>query len=199
MKLLIKIFGLVIIIAGLYFIFRTSEVIQPAGILAPDKPKQSNKFSAQNWQLDEFNFMPITTFSAKVRVLSISSYHNDKMSEFCPIDIAIGWGRMSDQNVVDKIEIKQQHRWYVWKTKSFPIPRKEIEISSANVHIIPATETVEDELDEVIRGNIIQISGKLVNVNKLNDKFVWKSSTKRNDTGSGACEILWLEQIKILQ
>lgn len=199
MKLFIKIFSLAILIAGLYFIFRTNEVIQPPGILAPDKPRQSNDISAKNWGLDEYNFMPVANFSAKVRVLSISSYHNDRMSEFCPIDIAIGWGRMSDQNVVDKIDIKQQHRWYVWRAKVFPIPRKEIEISSSNVHIIPATELISDQLDEVIRGNIIQISGKLVNINKLDEKFVWKSSTKRNDTGNGACEILWLEQIKILQ
>lgn len=199
MKLLIKIFSLAIIIVGLYFIFKTNEVIQPEGILAPNKPKQLNKISAKDWELDGFNYMPIASFSAKARVLSISSYHNDKMSEFCPIDLAIGWGRMSDQKIIDKIEIKQQHRWYVWQTKNFPIPRKEIESSSSNVHIIPATETIYDKLDEVVRGNIVQISGMLVNVKKQDNKFVWKSSTKRNDTGSGACEILWLEQITILQ
>ena len=57
----------------------------------------------------------------------------------------------------------------------------------------------KDILDDVIRGNIILISGKLVNVNKIGNKWTWKSSTKRDDTGSGACEILWVEEISIIQ
>lgn len=52
-------------------------------------------------------------------------------------------------------------------------------------------------LDDVIRGNIISLKGKLVNVNEVGEKFVYKSSTQRNDTGSGACEILWLEDLSI--
>ena len=199
MKLLIKIISPVIIIAGLYFIFRTSEVIQPPGILAPNKPSQTKVTANKSWELDDFNFLPIANFSVKARVLSISTYNNDEMSNFSNIDIAIGWDKMSDQNVIDQIDIKQQHRWYVWQTNNFPIPRKDIETSSCNIHIISANDFVKDNLDEVIRGNIIQLKGKLVNVNKIGDKFVYKSSTRRDDTGSGACEILWLEDISIIQ
>jgi hypothetical protein len=139
------------------------------------------------------------TFETEAKVLSIREYGSDDLSEFCPVDIALGWGQMSDQEIVDQLDIKQQHRWYVWSTKRFPIPKKEIEISSSNVHIIPANEDVEEIVNDIIRGNIISISGKLVNVNKIGNKWTWKSSTKRDDTGGGACEILWVENISILK
>lgn len=199
MKNLIKILSLVIIIAGLFFLFRTKEIKQPPGILAPDQPKQTKLKKPETWQVDDYNFNAILNFETTSKVLSVREYGSDDLSEFCPMDLALGWGQMSDQDIVDQLEIKQQHRWYVWRTKRFPIPKKEIEISSSNVHIIPSNDEVEDILDDVIRGNIILISGKLVNVNKIGNKWTWKSSTKRDDTGGGACEILWVEEISIIQ
>ena len=199
MKLFIKIISPVIVVAGLFFLFRTNEIVQPAGVLAPNPPIQQKITNQNNWEKDDYNFSPIANFNAKAKVLSISSYNYDEMNEFSPIDIALGWGRMSDQAITDQIDIKQQHRWYVWHTDHFPIPRNEIEKSSSNVHIIPANKEIEAQLDDVLRGNIIQLKGKLVNVNKIGEAWVWKSSTKRSDTGGGACEILWVDQISILQ
>ncbi len=187
----------IIIVAGLYFIFRENEIIQSPGILAPNNPKQTIIKNQKSWIVDDFNFYPIAQFELEAKVLSIRFYGSDDMSEFCPADLALGWGKMSDQSIVDRFEIKQQHRWYVWRTDNFPIPQKEVEKSSSNVHIIPANEEVEDILDDVIRGNIISLKGKLINVNEVGEKFVYKSSTQRDDTGGGACEILWLEELSI--
>lgn len=191
--------SLVIIVAGLYFIFRTKEIKQPPGVLAPNNPIQSKLIKPETWQIDDFNYSAVLNFETIAKVLSVRKYGSDDLSEFCPMDLALGWGRMSDQEIVDKLDIKQQHRWYVWSTKKFPIPKKEIEISSSNVHIIPANEDIEEILEDIIIGNIINISGKLVNVNKIGNKWTWKSSTKRDDTGGGACEILWVENISIIQ
>jgi hypothetical protein len=197
LKKLVKILSPVIIIVGLYFIFKEKEVIQPPGILAPNNPKQSILKNQESWIIDDYNYYPIAQFEIEAKVLSIRFYGSDEMSEFCPVDLALGWGKMSDQSIVDRFEIKQQHRWYVWRTENFPIPQKEVEMSSSNFHIIPANEKVEDILDDVLRGNIISIKGKLVNVNEIGEKFIYKSSTQRDDTGGGACEILWLEDISI--
>ena len=197
MKYLVRILSPVIIIAGLYFLFRTKEIKQPPGILAPNKPIQKVMPIKKTWEKDDFLYTAIANFEINTRVLSIRSYGSDDLSEFCPLDIAAGWGQMSDQNIVDQIDIKQQHRWYVWSTKRFPIPQEELEKSSANIHIIPSSEDIEDQFDDVIRGNIIFMKGYLVNVKSMENNREWKTSTKRNDTGSGACEILWLQEISI--
>lgn len=198
MKLLIKILSPVLIIAGLFYIFKSKEIVQKPGILAPDKPLQSNIKNPQSWIRDNYQFHPITNFEITAKVLSIRFYRSDQMSEFCPVDLALGWGKMSDQSIIDMFDIKQQHRWYVWRADKMPIPQKEIEVSSSNIHIIPANDNIVDIIDDIYRGNIVFIKGKLVNVNKIGEKFVWKSSLLRDDKGSGACEIFWVDEISII-
>ena len=199
MKRIYKILLLIVIIAVVYWLFKTPEISHEPGILAPDPPKQSRIIEKIKWERDDFQYRAMASFELVGRVLSIRNYGSDDMSDFCPVDIAMGWNRMSDQAVIDNLDIKQQHRWYVWKTDRFPIPRKEIESSSSNIHIIPSNEEVEDIIDDVIRGNIISLKGKLVNVNEKNKKFTYQTSLDRKDTGGGACEILWLEELKIIK
>jgi len=163
LKTLIKILSLVAFVAGLYLLFDKKEIVQKPGILTPHPPKHTKLTKPINWEVDEYNFEGVTLFRLDARVLSIRSYNSDDMSDFCQFDIAVGWSKMSDQKIVDKIDIKQQHRWYVWETDKFPIPRKEIENSSSNIHIIPANEYVEDIINDVCRGNIVSLRGTLVN------------------------------------
>ena len=199
MRKIYIILSLIIILIGLFYLLKNSEIVHPPGILAPDPPQQTMIKSFEKWSSDDYEYTALANFEIKARVLSIRSYGYDDMSEFCPVDIAVGWGKMSDQAIVDKIDLKQQHRWYVWQAKHFPIPRKEIERSSTNIHVIPASNEIEDILDNVIMGNIIFLKGKLVNVKKNDEKFVYKTSINRKDTGGGACEILWAENIKIIK
>ncbi|MCK4994330.1 MAG: hypothetical protein KAS13_04695 [Candidatus Omnitrophica bacterium] len=58
---------------------------------------------------------------------------------------------MSDETVLKTIKIWQKNRGYWWRTREFPIPHREIEMHSANMHIIPADETVK----EVLKGEIL--------------------------------------------
>jgi hypothetical protein len=71
---------------------------------------------------------------------------------------------MSDQSVIDKIDISQRNRWYQWHADVLPIPKKEISLNSANVHIIPKDETIEDKFDKVYKGSLIEMKGYLVKV-----------------------------------
>lgn len=199
MKIVIKILSLAIIIVGLFLLFRSKEVVHPPGIIAPNVPKQTLSKKNNEWQKEDFLYKEIARFEITARVLSIRFYDYDDMSEFCPVDIAFGWRKMSDQSIIDKLEIKQQHRWYVYRFNDSVIPQGEIKLNSSNIHIIPSNENIEDQLDDVIRGNLITITGKLVNVNKIDQKWTWKTSTKRNDDGGGACEILWAEEISIIK
>lgn len=199
MKHFLKIIGPVIILAGLYFIFKTKEIKQPPGILVKSNPKQEKLLNPIIWDNDDFIFTAVAKFEIENKVLSIRTYSYDDMSDFSPLDVAAGWKQMSDQSIVDKLKIKQQHRWYVWSTKFLPIPRKDLEKSSTNIHIIPANESIESKFDDVLKGNIIRMKGYLVNVKSKKNKMKWKTSTKRTDTGSGACEILWTEKIEILK
>ncbi|TVQ68348.1 MAG: hypothetical protein EA363_11415, partial [Balneolaceae bacterium] len=80
----------------------------------------------------------------------------------------------------------------------FPIPRREIEVSSANMHMIPATREIERALKRVRKGDLVRFNGKLVNVEGPGG-FRWRTSTTRTDTGNGACELVFVESFEIVR
>ena len=139
---------------------------------------------------------PLADFSLQGLVLSRENYFSGRESTLSPVDLAIGWRRMSNQSVVDQLDISQGHRWYKWSCRTYPIPRREIEQSSANMHIIPANEQVEDALDRVVRGSVVRITGYLVKVT-ADGGWRWQSSTSRNDVGNGSCELIWVESLEV--
>ena len=166
----------------------------PVSIKTP--PKQSNTYMSE-FDFKGYTIVPLAEFEIIARVLSRKYYSGDKESELSPIDLALGWGAMSQDAVIKDIDISQRGRWYFWETNNFPVPREEIETSSANMHIIPANETVASKLKHIKNGHIIKITGFLVECKQ--DHWKWRSSTSRNDTGNGACEIIYVEDLKIKQ
>jgi len=185
-----------LILVLVYFFYPETVITYPAGITAPDQPKQTNFVGTKEWKLDEFSFRALAEYSIKARVLSRNNFSVGKESEISPFDLALGWGSMSDQNIIDKIDISQSNRWYRWKADVLPIPAREISLNSANVHIIPKDETIEKKFDEVYKGSLIEMKGYLLEITNT-EGWRWKSSLKRDDTAGGSCELFWVEELII--
>jgi len=96
--------------------------------------------------------------------------------------------------VLKDITISQENRFYHWHVEHFPIPRREIETSSANMHMIPADNAVRRELDRVRTGEVIHLEGFLVDASRP-DGWHWRTSMTREDTGNGACELVYVESV----
>ncbi|HWR80499.1 MAG TPA: hypothetical protein VN303_09915 [Pseudomonas sp.] len=148
-------------------------------------------------QLAGYRIIPLQAFNLTARVLAREDYHFDVGARLSPTDLALGWNAMADPQVVAAIRITQSNRWYHWQVEQFPIPRREIEINSANMHMIPANPAVAETLADVREGERIALSGQLVRV-EGDDGFRWVSSLSREDTGAGACELVWVEQLSRL-
>jgi hypothetical protein len=135
--------------------------------------------------------LPQAGFSIDARVLSREDYHFGREADYAPTDLALGWGRMRDDAVLERLDISQSSRWYHYRWSGEPpIPPHEIVRSSANMHIIPADERVADALDRVRPGDRVRIDGWLVNV-EAGDGWRWRSSLTREDSGGGACELVY--------
>lgn len=147
-----------------------------------------------SYDYPDYTFTNAEPFEMEARVLSRRDYGSGRESELSPVDLALGWGPMMNDEVLDDIAISQSGRWYSWKTDRYPIPRKQIEESSANMHMIPANDFVAGELDRIGADDRVRIIGKLVDVHAA-DGWRWRSSRSRTDTGGGACELLLLERI----
>ncbi len=194
-KLIITVIILLVIIG--YVFWPEKTISYPPGQVAPDQPQQVILSNQPVWQKENFTIKALAQYKIKARVLSRNNFSVGRESKLSPVDLALGWGPMSDQSVIDQIEISQSNRWYHWKTDKYPIPREQISLNSANVHIIPKDEVVEAKLDKVYKGSLIEMKGYLVEVN-ASDGWHWKSSLKRDDTAGGSCELFWVEQLDVL-
>jgi hypothetical protein len=187
----------ILLIILVYFFYPETIITFPPGVTAPNQPKQTNLSSGKVWNVKEFKIEALAEYDIKARVLSRNNFSIGKESELSPLDLALGWGPMSDQSVIDKIDISQRNRWYNWRSDELPIPMSNVSLNSANVHIIPKDETVEEKFEKVYKGNLVEMKGYLVKVTTA-DGWRWISSLKRDDTGGGSCELFWVEELSVL-
>ncbi|MFC1952149.1 hypothetical protein ACFLV8_00740 [Chloroflexota bacterium] len=188
-----KVFIIILFVTICGCSFGCQEVSYGPGVLAPNPPVQNNIKNAEQIVYEEYLIKPLAEFSIKAKVLSVKRYSSD----LSPVDLALGWGHMSDETVIDKISISQSNRWYYWRVTEYPIPRRDIEINSANMHMIPASPEVAKQIGQVKKGDMVEFYGYLVEVKRA-DGWYWKSSLTREDTGNHSCELVWVEYFKIL-
>lgn len=196
---LIKLVVFTLIVGGLYVMFiHEDRVVLPPGVRAANEPVQFNIDPLVVYEDDDHQITAVAEFSLQAKVLGRKRYRTGQESSVSPLDLAMGWQRMSDQSVVDEIDISQHGRWYTWRTDSLPIPLRDIERCSANMHMIPKDDRVRKKLLAVRTGEIVFIEGYLVNV-WASDNWTWNTSTTRDDTGGGACEIIWVETFEVVE
>jgi hypothetical protein len=182
---------------GAYHYVTHREIVHGPGVLVAEEPYQGSADSAAEQAIGAFQLTPLATFSIRARVLATTDYYFGREAELSPIDLALGWGRMSDEDVLKDISITQGGRFYYWRVNTFPIPREEIQTHSANMHMIPADASVRKSLQSLRVGNVVRLHGYLVEA-KTADGWRWKSSLTREDTGRGACELVLVQSVEVL-
>jgi hypothetical protein len=172
-------------------------IAHASGVLVAEIPSQQALDGAtMTLAKGEYSIKPLAKFSLSARVLSRADYRWDAGAALAPIDLALGWGRMSDTAVLEKIDISQSGRFYLWRVREFPIPEREIIESSANMHLIPADKTVLHDIERVRAGDVVSFNGYLVEADGPRG-YRWVSSLTRSDSGAGACELVWVEHFTI--
>ena len=194
---LLPIVALLLVGRGALQHWRHREMTQPPGVLAPDAPHQVNLDDGAILRRGDISLATRAYFELTARVLSREDYAWDAEAKLAPEDLALGWGRMSDSAVLAQIDISQSGRFYYWRTQTWPIPRNEIERSSANMHMIPADAGVRGALKRVRKGQLVHIEGFLVDASGPNG-WRWKTSMTRHDTGAGACELVYVESVQVV-
>jgi hypothetical protein len=188
---------LAIVLAAGWYWWPGLEISRPAGVAVSGPPlQQALRGPVPQLSKAGYQIAPLARFELEARVLGVERYRFDRGSHLSPVDLALGWGRMSDTAVLGRISITQGNRAYAWWTSEFPIPRREIETSSANMHLVPANDVVAGRLNEVRRGHTVRLSGYLIEA-RAADGWRWRSSLTREDTGNGSCELIWVEQLEL--
>lgn len=170
------------------------DVQWPQGILVPSAPFQG-PVNAAPWQWRDYTITPRATYKIDARVLATKRYYDD----IGPYDFALGWQEMSDSRVLDQLEITQAARFYHYHWANMPPADPQVIVrTSANTHLLPANDTVQRQLSRIHKGQVIHLEGYLISVNR-SDGWHWHSSMTRDDSGAGACEVMWVESVGIYQ
>lgn len=170
-------------------------VAPPAGPVPGDLRQQPT--TNATFRFKDHELEPLADFAITARVLSREDYRFDRAAVLSPVDLALGWGPMAEDAVLRRLTISQGARWYHYRWSGEPpIPAHEIVRHSANLHLIPADDAVAATLARVRPGHVVEISGRLVEARGA-DGFRWRSSLTREDSGDGACEVVYVERIRL--
>ena len=140
---------------------------------------------------------PRALFGLESRVLGTKPYRLGREADVSNLDLALGWGRMADPEILSHFSISQSGRFYFWRARELPIPAGEVIRSSANMHMIAANPEVRAELRRVRPGDHVRLHGVLADVHWPDGRY-WKTSMTREDSGAGACEIVWVHRLERL-
>lgn len=176
--------------------WQQKPISHPPGILVATAPIQIDVL-ATGFEHEDYQLTRKSRFKIQARVLSTENYYLGREADLSPIDLALGWGVMSDTSLLEQLDISQSSRWYRWRYEnSIPVSEQQIITSSGNMHMIPATQSVERSLMKLRHGEVIILQGYLVDVDHESG-WKWRTSMSRNDTGGGACEIVYVESIAV--
>ena len=170
----------------------------PAGLALPD-PEQTvlPADSPASFEHHGARFETKAAFVVEGVVLSTMRYRVGKHAGAVPLDVALGWGPMSDATVLGALRVRQNDRYFFWSSSGpLPIERQEIEHHAANVHLSWGKGAVGDVVLGLDAGDVVHLKGALVDV--ADDDGVLASSLVRTDVGGGACEVMWVDEARVI-
>ncbi len=187
------------IFGGINWWMYERPVTRPPGALVADEPRQQDLDPPSRFDDRGYTFARRARYDITARVLRREIYRVDGGAALAPVDVAVGWGPVSDSSIIDQLEFSQMGRFFYWKPKdfaTFPLAMDTLSTHAAQMHLIPATKDLDDRVRRLRPGQIATIGGYLVDVAGPGG-FTWNTSLTRNDNGDGACEIVWIETLKV--
>ena len=203
-----KIVWAAVIVIGLAIVLMGSKGKQRA-VAGIKDPLQTEAAGQAKMSVDGYDITVNYLYAYDISALVVSTHNysgsgiGDKLA---PRDLALAWGKVAEYN--DRIDFNwsQSGRWYHWSTDSYetlvPVGGVEgVATHSANCHLIATDANVRATIRKIRTGDHVRIRGYLVNcegVKKDGTYFTWNSSTSRNDTGGGACEVIYTTSAEII-
>lgn len=136
------------------------------------------------------------------QVLSTTTYRVSFANDFFDVDLGLIWGPKMDM-LLERYKFYQDGRWLFWRTNQ-PVTdedRAYVTAHISNNHLIPAEG--RKNIDKAIRwagkGDVVRLKGALVSVLDEHGEVLLASSLVRSDSGGGACEVMWVEEVQIGQ
>jgi hypothetical protein len=171
-----------------------SAAIHPALPTLSQPPVQTPVIQPVKMVKNGYMVKEVARYVVTARIVGAHRYHKGRETDISPVDLALGWGRMADEKILHKMSFSQDRRRLYLQSSSEPMTEDEIAASTANTHIIPANDAVEEKVASLQKDQVVTLHGALVDVT-YPDGWHWDTSMTRNDMGDGACEIMYVDAV----
>ncbi len=191
---------LVLLLLGAWYHFYYIETLPNT---QSDATVDTGPFQHTTPPLNKFKFKDVTliekaSFSLTAKVLSAERYYFDRHSSLSSMDIVVGWFNLSNDIILNDMKFLQSDRGYQWQSNSEAVTNEEILRTTSNIHLIPATDKIAQQLKKIKIGQVIYLEGSLVDVENPSG-WNWKTSLSQTDTGKNSSEILYLTELNIIE
>jgi hypothetical protein len=145
---------------------------------------------------------PRATYRITGYAAEVSRKLLDEWDFAMPMDLALVWGPVADPAVLRHLSFHLTERYvsYFYDGETPPAAVGALPTHIANHHLIPADDGVAEALKEIRIGDLVTLQGRLVDVRILDasarEVYRARTSLRRDDVGSGACEILLVESVE---
>lgn len=172
-----------------------------------DEPKQSDVTGS--FELTKGDFECTVTlkcsYDMEGLVVHTKEYSGSDIDDLlAPVDLGMAWGKVAELNEKIDFNWEQRNRRCIFSgltdaDVALAGGMDEIAASFSNNHMIPAEKNVEKDIRKIRAGDHVRIRGYLVNIDGVNAKdgqtFYWYTSLTREDTGDGACELIYVTNV----
>lgn len=154
----------------------------------------------------DINYIASYTLSGKV--VDVQKYYGSSLqNKLSPLDIGIAWGFLAEDSDEKVTWTSNGTRFLRWRTNDMDWYNKHggekgIGKYWSNNHLIPSEDKIEDLIKNIKKGDYVKIEGYLVKVRydgPDGEWFKWNSSTTRDDTENGACEVIYVTDVTWLE
>lgn len=199
MRWILKALGLSLLGWSAWGVFHERPVRPADGVLVAGRPHQDNYEGAQpTVRRGKWTLTPRARYDIIGRVLVRARYRFDDMSDLSPLDLALGWGEMSGNAMVDELDLSESKRElhetvrpdYQGMDYGYVLRH------SSNNHLIPLDAAIEAQLLGVRVGQVVEFKGDLVDAHS-DDGWHANTSLTREDEGEGACEVMLVRGVQI--
>ena len=184
-----------LLLLGIWFYNEMRPVPQPPGVLAPDAPRvEPVTGKPQIFERNAHVLTALARFETHARVLSVDRY-GDRAAKVAPLDIALGWGPLSDSVTLKIVDVAQTKRGVVFKSYDPKLSDEQAATFLLNLHVLAADAALEKKLEEVRRGNIVRMQGWLVEA-VAGDGWRWRGEERREAPAMPGA-LLWITQLEV--
>jgi hypothetical protein len=148
---------------------------------------------------DGFTLQPLAHFDVEGIVVGRQRYRLGREGDLSPYDIGLVWGIAAQPDLMRVINYRQSSRFLWWRYRGqLPVGEDEMNRAMANIHTVPKNGAIRRQLARLRPGQVARLQGYLLSITAA-DGWHWNSSMTREDTGNGACEVMLVESVELVE